>query len=243
MKIILLGSGITGKYVTSELELSGYEVFPTSRNSGFIHKNQILFDLENSDTWKNLPLFSEIVWIFPPTPVSKVQAFIDQLPNEISIRIVLGTTSVYVQKNGRISELSEVDQTNERVKSEKILLDVGAIVLRCAGLYSLERHPYHWLKAGRITNGNKSVNLIHQKDLATIIVHLLDTNIKGDVFNISDGKSYVWKNIAEAGKVKNQLPNDFMIPEKENDHRTISNHKILNILQHDFKFHDEGWIS
>ena len=240
-KIILLGSGITGKYVTAKLEQSGYDVYPTSRRSEKFHNNQVLFDLENSETWKNLPLNAEIIWIFSPTPISSVSRFLEFLPKEISVRMVLGTTSVYVQRDGTVTEQSEIDEANERLQSEKILLDFGAVILRCSGLYSQERHPYQWLKNDRILNGNKSVNLIHQMDLAKIISRLLDTDIKSETFNISDGRNYLWKDIVQTGKEKKIIPEDFVLPESEIENRVISNEKILNILNHDFQFHDEGW--
>lgn len=241
-KIVLLGTGLTGNYLIPQLEKEGYDVFPTSRSENSRHINAVRFDLGDKTTWRNLPLNSEIIWIFPPVPVEKVREFLNWLPDSIKVRLVLGTTSVYVMTDGIISEESPVDETSERVQSEKLLLKHGAVIFRCSGLYSSERHPYQWLKKGLIKNGNKVVNLIHLADLAKIMVRVISKQLTGKVFNISDGKGYLWKNIVNSAIQNGVLEPDFKIQYGDSDCRYISNQKIVTLLNDEVQFHNEGWF-
>ena len=79
---------------------------------------------------------------------------------------------------------------------EFLRTECGAIVLRVAGIYGPGRHPYDWIKTGRVTVSDKYVNLIHVEDLAAISRAALACGASGAVYNFSDGIPRTWNEIA-----------------------------------------------
>lgn len=227
-KIVLLGCGFTGKYLIDRFSGEPVEILCTNRNK----PGSIRFDLNDESTWKNIPDNAEIIWLFPAESIEKVKEF----SKNRTIRIVLGTTSSYKEKSGVIDENSELDFTLPRVEGEEFLRSKGAVVLRCSGIYRYDRNPFSWLKKGLIKNGNKTVNLIHVDDLAEIIFQLIDSEFKGEVFAVSDGEKYWWKEIVASGKKRNFLDSDFVLPEKEVEEKFVGNGKLKKFLGEEFEF-------
>ena len=227
-KIVLLGCGFTGKYLVDRFSGESVEILCTNRNK----PGSIRFDLNDESTWKNIPGGADIIWLFPAEPVEKVKEF----SKNRKIRIVLGTTSSYKEKSGVIDENSELDFAIPRVEGEEFLRSKGAVVLRCSGIYGYDRNPFNWLKKGLIKNGNKTVNLIHVDDLAEIIFRIIISEIKGEVFTVSDGEKYWWKEIAEAGKKRNVLNSDFFLPENEFEEKYVDSKKMIKFLGEGFEF-------
>jgi nucleoside-diphosphate-sugar epimerase len=116
--------------------------------------------------------------------------------------VVLGSTSAYDVGGAReyppawIDESAPVDFGKPRVQGEEFLrTNCGAIVLRTAGIYGPDRHPYEWIKSGRVVLSEKYVNLIHVEDLAAVCAAALKCARPGDVYNVSDGTPRTWRDI------------------------------------------------
>ncbi|HKY71816.1 MAG TPA: hypothetical protein VJL88_07835 [Nitrospira sp.] len=149
--------------------------------------------------------------------------------------VVLGSTSAYDVGNAHeypppwIDETAPIDMRNPRVQGEEFLRNTyGAIVLRVAGIYGPGRHPYDWIRSGRVTLSDKFVNLIHVEDLATICLAALQHGIQGTAYNVSDGIPRTWREIGRRvfGKDPDQEPAG-----EQPSGKRISTAKLRTMLQ------------
>lgn len=229
--ILLLGYGFTSKYLKIYLEQRGYNVFSTSRTN----KDLIYFDLEDENSYENIKDNYNIIWTFPAKPLDKVKKVYDSL-NTSKIIIVFGTTSSYIQEDIEITEESKLDISKERVQGELFLHNKGTNLVNLSGIYGNERNPYNWLNRGLIKNSNKLVNLIHIDDICKFTNLLLENNINNEIFNLSDGKPYLWKDIWEKGIEKKFTNVD--CPEYSNfEGKKVINNKVLKYFP-EFKFQE-----
>jgi nucleoside-diphosphate-sugar epimerase len=163
------------------------------------------FDLEQPSTWLNIPVGVNLIWCFPATPLEQVQAFartLDARPRRV---VVLGSTSAYDAPSQSadypppwIDESAPIDLTKPRVLGEEYLRnELGAIVLRVAGIYGPERSPLDWIRQGRVGPSRKYVNLIHVEDLAAICLEALVRGRPGEAYNVSDGTPHTWNEICD----------------------------------------------
>jgi len=206
--IIILGAGYTGRYLASALITTSCPFFTTSRepDENLSHVpagRRMKFDLEQPSTWLNIPARADLIWCFPSTPLKQVQAFarsLDAPPRRI---IVLGSTSAYDAPSQSteypppwIDESASIDLTKPRVQGEEYLRnELGAIVLRVAGIYGPGRNPIDWIRTGRVSPSRKYVNLIHVEDLATICLAALEHGKPGGTYNVSDGQPHTWNEV------------------------------------------------
>jgi nucleoside-diphosphate-sugar epimerase len=206
--LVVLGSGYTGRMLYRMGTSQGRTVHATSRNpsnnlSGIPSEQRLIFDLELSSTWLNIPVGADLIWCFPATPLEQVQAFartLDAPPRRI---VVLGSTSAYEVSNHPteypppwIDESTPLDLSKSRVQGEEYLREHhGAIVLRVAGIYGPGRNPLDWIRQGRVGPSRKYVNLIHVEDLAAICLAAIEKGTPGEAYNVSDGTSYLWSEI------------------------------------------------
>lgn len=231
-KIIILGCGFVGKYLVNYLK-NDYDIYTTSRNPELkLSKlpNPILFDLNNHQTYNNIAKNSIIIWNFPAEPIEKVKDFYNFcLENNISIKVIYGSTSAYINKEGFVDENCNTDDNIKRVQGENFLLEKGSNILQLSGIYGESRHPFNWLNKGLIKNSNKTVNLIHVEDICNITKKILDLNLKSERINISDGVNYLWKDLWEIG-LRNGIVNVECPPFLEPEYKHIINDKLLNLI-------------
>ena len=161
------------------------------------------FDLEQPSTWLNIPVGADLIWCFPATPLEQVHAFARTLEAPPRRIVVLGSTSAYDAPSQSteypppwIDESAPINRTKPRVQGEEYLRnDLGAIVLRVAGIYGPGRSPLDWIRQGRVGPSRKYVNLIHVEDLAAICLVALEHGKPGEAYNVSDGQPYIWSEI------------------------------------------------
>ncbi len=208
LQLVVLGSGYTGRVLHKTGTSQGWAVHATSRNplnnlAGIPSEQRMRFDLEQPSTWLNIPMGADLIWCFPATPLKQVQAFarsLDAPPRRI---IVLGSTSAYDAPSQSteypppwIDESAPINLTKPRVRGEEYLRnDLGAIVLRVAGIYGPGRNPLDWIRQGRVGPSRKYVNLIHVEDLAAICLAALDRGQPGEAYNVSDGQPHTWNEV------------------------------------------------
>lgn len=206
--IIILGTGYSGRHLTKALTATSRPFFATSRepDTNLVQVptgRRMKFDLEQPSTWLNLLPSADLIWCFPATPLEQVQALVRTLATSHRRIVVLGTTSAYNTSSESteypplwIDESAPLDQTKPRVQGEEYLREHhGAIVLRVAGIYGPGRNPLDWIRQGRVGSSRKYVNLIHVEDLAAICLLALEKGKPGEIYNVSDGRPYLWSEI------------------------------------------------
>jgi hypothetical protein len=207
--IIILGAGYTGRYLASALITTSCPFFTTSRepDENLSHVpagRRMKFDLEQPSTWLNIPVGADLIWCFPATPLKQVQAFARTLDAQPRRIVVLGSTSAYDAPSRQsteypppwIDESAPINLTIPRVQGEEYLRnELGAIVLRVAGIYGPGRNPLDWVRQGRVGPSRKYVNLIHVEDLAAVCLAAIEKGKPGEAYNVSDGQPYIWSEI------------------------------------------------
>ena len=204
--VVILGSGYLARFMPS-LTNFYQNVLHTSRDpehhlTWLPQTQRLRFDLTEAETWSNIPSDADLLWCFPASPLSAVQQFASRINGPSRRLVVLGSTSAYDIGVAHdhpppwIDETAPIDLAKPRVQGEEFLrAECGAIVLRVAGIYGPGRHPYEWIKSGRVGLSDKYVNLIHVEDLAAICLAALEHGVSGAVYNVSDGMPRTWREI------------------------------------------------
>ena len=248
--IVLLGSGYTGRVVAALARKKGLPILLSSRSPGehlsFVPEAQRLeFDLDRPVTWQNVPFNSDLIWCFPARPIERVEALAQQTLAGSRL-VVLGSTSAYslgssespTLEDGRLDESSPINRTLPRVQGEEYLrLDHRAVVLRVAGIYGPGRNPLDWIRRGRITNLNRSVNLIHVQDLAAACLLALERGRPGEVYNVSDGVPRRWGEICAVAQQRWGVPPPPAVAGDPTGKR-LSNTKLLRELGYVLRYPD-----
>jgi len=205
--LVILGAGYTARVVRPLATERYSHVFATSRApDGHLNEvppdQRIRFDLNQQDTWKNIPADCDLLWCFPAEPLHLVQAFAETITGASRRLVVLGSTSAYSPPTSNkypppwIDEIASVDESKPRVKGEQYLrTHCKALVLRVAGIYGPGRNPLGWIQRGRVGSSRKFVNLIHVEDLAEACLAALDCGVPGEIYNVSDGIPRTWEEI------------------------------------------------
>jgi nucleoside-diphosphate-sugar epimerase len=98
-----------------------------------------------------------------------------------------------------------------------------------AGIYGPGRHPYDWIRTGRVALSRKYVNLIHVEDLAAICLAALNYGMAGAVYNVSDGTPRTWSEIGR-GLYADQLAEQD-IREQQEPGKRIDTTKLHSMLE------------
>jgi len=216
-RVVILGSGYLARFMLS-LTSFYVDVLHTSRdpNSNLRWvppKQQVRFDLEQRDTWSNIPSDTDLLWCFPAAPVDSVREFAMRIKGLFRKLVVLGSTSAYDVAASSdypppwIDESTSIDLSKPRVQGEELLRkECGAIVLRVSGIYGPNRNPLDWIRTGRVSPSRKYVNLIHVEDLAAVCVAALERGQRGEVYNVSDGTPRTWNEIYMIARDRWRLP-------------------------------------
>jgi len=216
-----------------------------NNHAGIPSEQCLRFDLEEPSTWLNIPVDADIIWCFPATPLEQVQAFartLDAPPRRI---VVLGSTSAYDAPSQSteypppwIDESAPINLTKPRVQGEEYLRnELGAIVLRVAGIYGPGRNPLDWIRQGRVGPSRKYVNLIHVEDLAAICLAALDRGQPGEAYNVSDGQPHTWNEVCATAQQRWSVAAT-AVKEDPSSGKRISNAKIRSELDYRFRHAD-----
>ena len=206
--LVILGYGYTGRHILQLTLKRGANAWATSRNPAVQFATvpfpqRLEFDLARPETWGHLPTGADLIWCFPATPLPAVQQWAETQHSRLNCLVVLGSTSAYEVSDHSneypptwIDESAPLDLTKSRVQGEEYLRNnLGAIMLRVAGIYGPGRNPTDWIRTGRVSPSRKYVNLIHVEDLAAICLLALDKGKPGETYNVSDGQPHTWNEI------------------------------------------------
>jgi len=238
---VILGSGYLARFMLFLTDFY-HNVLHTSRDpehhlTWLPQTQRLRFDLNETDTWSHIPSDADLLWCFPASPLPAVQHFASHINAPSRPLVVLGSTSAYDAGITHdypppwIDETAPLDLEKPRVQGEEFLrAECGAIVLRVAGIYGPDRHPYEWIKNGRVGLSDKYVNLIHVEDLAAICLAALAHGVSGTVYNVSDGMPRTWREIGR-GLDGGQLPQPETAEQKQPLGKRINTTKLRAMLQ------------
>ncbi|PJA77923.1 MAG: hypothetical protein CO149_06855 [Nitrospirae bacterium CG_4_9_14_3_um_filter_51_5] len=241
--LIILGTGYTGRRLYRQAREAGWHAFATSRRpeghlSDIPPEHRILFDLTRPETWRLIPIPAHLTWCFPATPLSLAQAFFAARHSESGRIVVMGSTSAYGTNCGAVTEETPVHTDLPRVQGEEYLrTQLGAVIIRLAGLYGPGRHVLDWMRKGKIGNTPKWVNLLHVEDAAGICLRALERAQNGATYLASDGTPRTWSEIFSIASSRWNIP----IPPPTLHHETgkqVSIHKLLTDLNYTLRFPD-----
>ena len=216
-RLVILGSGYLARFMLS-LTSFYLDVLHTSRDpnsnlSWVPPKQRLQFDLEQPDTWSNIPSGAKLLWCFPAVPLDSVREFATRIKGSFRRLVVLGSTSAYDVAASTdypppwIDESAAINLGKARVQGEEFLRkECGAIVLRVSGIYGPNRNPLDWIRTGRVKPSRKYVNLVHVEDLANVCLAALERGQAGEVYNVSDGTPRTWNEIFMIGRDRWHLP-------------------------------------
>ena len=227
---LILGRGYVGSALSDVLSASFTHSTPHKANEN----NAIYFNLTDKQSWQNLPPARNVIWTFPAAPLALIREIHTNYLTGVNRLLVYASTSCYlITTNDEIvTEQQPLDHSKERVAGEEYLRQQGATILTLGGIYGPHREPVNWLRMGRIRTPDKRVNLIHRDDIVAITALLLNKNlmIEGERYNLTDGQSRFWKDIARHYSIT------LHDQQKPFESKIICNRKILALLGDQFQF-------
>jgi nucleoside-diphosphate-sugar epimerase len=205
--VAILGAGYTGTRLIARLARRGDSIAASRRapvpESAGLPATFFPFELSDPSSWTALPASECTVCLFPVDVLAMLPAFASMLAEKSRRTVVLGTTSSYgAASHAGPADVSTPLMRTPRVEGEELLREQGAVVLRCAGIYGPAsglrpaRNPLDWLRAGRIADADRVVNLVHVEDVCTAIIGAMDAPCRGEQFIVSDGTPRSWGEIA-----------------------------------------------
>lgn len=229
---LILGKGYTGKVLLNKLS---EPVFWTSRKPQN-DQQSIVFDLNEPNTWKNLPQVDQTFWLFACDNLDNTKAFWESHKNQLGQVVVVSTTSCLSHTNNQtVDENCEWNLDRVRCQCEAYLLKQGATIVMSSGIYGPGRNPLRWLEKGLIQDEKGWVNLIHVEDLAQIILQA--TKHPGQTFLANDNQKYIWKDILEFAKEKKWLDDNLQITNsKTKQNKLIDANHTLKTLHVTLKY-------
>ncbi len=202
--LLILGYGYLGFHFQKYLKDQNLspEIFKTRRDK------DILFSIEDKDTWKNIPEVENTLWTFPAKPMELVSEFYGQMKSKLGKIVCIGSTSALVPQVAAfpVDETTPLSNEFERVKGEKFLQAKGATTIRSAGIYGPGRDPRLWLTEGRIKNFDRPINLIHIDDLCQFAHKAFDEKHSSKSYLACDEKTYLWNELIDHWQLRGQIP-------------------------------------
>lgn len=237
----IIGFGWLGQHIADVAIQKDLQVYGTTTTLQKIElwKNKNisleLFQVSNDQFPRSLNKCDVIVIAIPP---SKVEGNYFGLMNKLIHQIdpitkvaFVSSTSVYPKNQGEYKEESQtVNSDMTEIENEVKKRFKSSLILRCSGLIDEVRHPGRFLSGKSGIDGPESnLNLIHGKDVANALFHLLTLNCIG-IYNLSyspnELKSDFYKRMTD--KIQAKRP-EFNL-ESKSIQRVINSDKISQIL-------------
>ncbi|KAF2014856.1 hypothetical protein BU24DRAFT_423764 [Aaosphaeria arxii CBS 175.79] len=200
--ILILGAGWTSTFLINHLEAEGitHAETTTSGREGTI---PFKFDSDSHDLvpYQRLPQARTVLITFPLIgrgASTRLCELYQKTHGAIEHHwIQLGSTGIFNQGTGWISEESDYDSANARaVAEDELRTAFNGCVLNLAGLYGHDRKPSNWL--GRVAKSKddvrakKAVHFIHGEDVARAISATHRNFTPAKRWLITDMRVYDW---------------------------------------------------
>jgi len=192
MKILIMGLGHLARFIIQENKthsISG--TYRSIEKVKDIDCEKILFNTNNEGHFSLLPTNVDVViWNFPPVQgYEKSLTTLNKHFNAKTKWIFISSTSVY--GSGNINELSI---RNGVRRNSKYLIDLedqlrtfnrDVTIIRPGGLIDEKRNPaYSLSKKTEVLKANLAVNVIHTRDVARFIYHVIDHSLWDEEYNL-----------------------------------------------------------
>lgn len=177
--------------------------------------------------------------------VKRIQNLIPYLENSTIKKVLfVSSTSVYADEVS-IPIITEDSLTHPETESGKQLIEVEALlqqnkhfetsIVRFGGLIGDNRHPANSLSGKtQLKNPDAPVNLIHQRDAISSIIHIIENNAWNEVFNIVTPSHPTRKTYYTEQCKQHQLPLPEFDESETSKGKIINSEKLQNSL--DYKF-------
>ncbi len=231
--MLILGHGYVGSALASMFPDA---IFTSSSLKKAKINAGIYFNLNDRDSWKNLPATNTVIWTFAATPTDLVEEFYQSKLKNCENLLVYASTSCYLLSgdNNLVTEQYPLCYAKPRVAGEEYLRQHNAAIFVLSGIFGPQREPINWLRKGLIHSFEKTVNLIHRDDIVEITHYLLDNNLVpyGERLNITNGVYMSWADIAEHYSFPSNAKNNI----NNSNSKLVSNDKLCQLLPNNFEF-------
>jgi len=248
--LVILGCGFTGAEVARQALERGMKVIATTRSPDrAIDLQQLGVRVHASPTLSResvaeiIPVGAGVLVAFAPD--GQTDAHIAPALTHAERVVYVSTTGVYGSAKGRVDESTPVDATEprarERLAAENAYLDLGATVLRAAGIYGPSRGLHRRIKDGEFHvpgTGENVVSRVHVADLAAIALGVMaapQAIVRGKIFVVADDtpvpqiEAIRWLCERLQVAVPTALPIDQVAPTLRHD-RAVDNARIKSAL-------------
>lgn len=261
-KICVIGCGWLGLPLAKSLIKKGYEVNGTTRSSEKIKLLQsygvgaYILDITSEGIIGKLEACLKqcetLILNIPPglrkNPQSdyvKTMAFLIPFIEASSVDKVLfiSSTSVYHDDESfpviTESNLEALKPSSQIIDAESLFQNNSnfkSTMLRFSGLFGEDRHPAKYL-AGRnqIKNPNAPVNLIHRTDCISIIEHLIEQDVWGEIFHAATSPHPTKQNYYTSICQTLNLPLPQFNDSQPSKGKIIDSSKLAQVLDYEFQ--------
>lgn len=190
---LILGFGYVAERLRAQIEAQEKTVLATSRtDSGLIS-----FDLDEPETWDNLPQVEITYWMFPAAPLDLVTEFYKTCGSRLGKIVTVGSTSGFIvgTDGQKVDEATALDLSQDRVQGEEFLRSQGGVTVMSSGIYGPGRDPLNWIKKGYVGKSAKLVNMIHVEDLCQFLIKAAEIGENGRLYIASDNNPQTWETV------------------------------------------------
>jgi hypothetical protein len=201
--VCILGGGWVGNRLYNTLNPSS--TYISYRNSSHSAEGKFHFELENRQSWDNLPSAQVVLITFALNNLDLTKELIEALRAKGTENIlVYSTIGIYVLLEGDALTTEETplgglghmgNSLDARIECEEYCRNNGAMILPLGGIIGDDRSAYSILSKGYISDGNKLVNLIHVDDIIYATKYFINHPQNGTRVNIT-ARYYTWQEIA-----------------------------------------------
>lgn len=213
-RFLIMGAGWVGSRLATQLAESGANVAVTNRPSSIEKtkplyfrpvtmpskvKPRILFEVNDKETWVNLPPPSEydsVVVTFPLASENCKDLFDEYLAHVPNVMCYSSTSIYQVDTPGQHVDETTTLKPTLRAQTEEHFLKNGATILTISGIFGEPRGPRGvcacltaYSSAGGALNGRSNINMVHVGDILAASLACLDApqKSKGQRLNVAGG--------------------------------------------------------
>lgn len=178
--------------------------------------------------------------------VKRIQNLIPYLETStVSKVLFVSSTSVYADEMS-IPVITEESPTHAETESGKQLLEVESLlqlntrfettIVRFGGLIGDDRHPANSLSGKtKLQNPDAPVNLIHQQDAISSIIHIIEKNAWNNLFNVVNPSHPNRKMYYTEQCKQRHLPLPEFDESEASKGKLIDSSKLMSLLDYTFK--------
>lgn len=198
--VLIIGSGLLGLSLAEKFRENGYLISITTTTESKLLQLQnlgytpILFNSNVIADYDQLASIKADILVFALAPGKcKVIAYKDVLAtictklDALKVLVFTSSISVYSNNGKHHTEESEGIEVNSAVYQTECYIKEHVrnyYIFRLGGLIDPQRHPKGFHRDLNVKNSNAPVNLVHVKDVSTIVFFAVTQKINFGVYNV-----------------------------------------------------------